>query len=122
MWRFWRPWIKNILFYLLPQGRQYNRVLKNLHAFSAKVVACRKKLLLNNQKAITDVTPDKKKRLSFMDLILEETENRQTINDTDLKALVDTFLFAVSTVLILIKLKSMSVISTNRVLKLQATP
>lgn len=83
------------------------RILKDLHLFSDKVVAYRKQLLLNNQKEIATVDPDEKKRLSFMDLILHETESRHTLNDADLKALVDTFLLAVCADAIFIELKGL---------------
>ncbi|KAK9744610.1 Cytochrome P450 [Popillia japonica] len=95
MWRFWRPWIPDVLFYLLPQGRYYKKLLKELHGFSDKVVANRKAIMEGKQTRMTlpgDLNGQE--HISFMDLLIDETENRHTMSDADLKALVDTFLLA----------------------------
>ncbi|GJQ72802.1 hypothetical protein Trydic_g1452 [Trypoxylus dichotomus] len=65
MWRYWRPYIKDMLFYLHPQGRRYN----------------------------TDGYTGKK-RSSFLDLVLEAKDNAGLVSDSDLKGLMNTFLLA----------------------------
>lgn len=97
MWRFWRPWIPDVLFYLLPQGRYYKKLVQELHNFSDKVVAYRKANLEGNQTKMTlPGNKNGREHISFMDLLIDETENRHTMSDADLKALVNTFLLAVS--------------------------
>lgn len=97
MWRYWRPWINDTIFSFIAQGRRFNRVVKELHAFSDKVVHYRKILARNDQK-LNECLDDseKKKRLSFIDLILDATDNQQIMSHSDMKAIVDTFLLAVS--------------------------
>ncbi|KRT83100.1 cytochrome P450, partial [Oryctes borbonicus] len=97
MWRFWRPWITDRLFYLLPQGRFYKKLLKQLHDFSNKVVVHRKQILEENKrrKALPiQEEVSEKRTLSFMDLIIDETETQHKMSDADLRALTDTFLLA----------------------------
>ncbi|KRT80978.1 cytochrome P450 [Oryctes borbonicus] len=102
VWRFLRPYLKwDTLFYALPQGKKYRENLKYLHEFSAKVIACRKQQLedanRNRQEGIQvakDESFNKKKFLSFLDLILDVSGDPCLMSDADLHALVHTFLFA----------------------------
>lgn len=95
MWRFWRPHVSNFIFKLLPIGRRHNKLVGQLHAFSQKVVAY-KKHLQADQIVQSDCRSGERKRPTFMDLILDATENKNILSDSDLQALVDTFIFAVS--------------------------
>lgn len=93
MWRYWKPWLTDFLFNLLPQGRYYKKLIKELDGFTDKVIYCRKEILRNAKVTVED---GKKKRSSFMDLVLDATENKHICSDSDLKAMVNTFIFAVS--------------------------
>lgn len=97
MWRFWRSWIPDVLFYLLPQGRYYKKLVKELHDFSDKVVDYRKAILEGSKTKMTLPGDENgREHISFMDLLIDETENRHTMTDADLRGLVNTFLLAVS--------------------------
>ncbi|KRT80979.1 cytochrome P450 [Oryctes borbonicus] len=92
MWRSIRPHFRwHPMFYIHPQGRKFRKILKELHDFSSNVIAERKKRkdAVGNQNP-----PEQKKRLSFLDLVLQTAEDPNLISDKNLRDLVDTFLFA----------------------------
>lgn len=104
MWRYWQPWLKDTLFRLLPQGRRYRRILKDLHDVSKKVIAYKKEQRKNSVASEngSNCINTKGNRLSFMDLILDVNENQKALNDEDIHRLVDVFTFAVRSLLILL--------------------
>lgn len=96
------PYIPDYIFKYLPQGRKYERDLRVLHGFTEKVIADRKKALKTKILTPQD-EPDNgneswgiKKRLSFLDLLLEACDNNKILSDTDIREEVDTFMFEVS--------------------------
>lgn len=100
MWKYWTPYLKEPFVRLHPKGRRYNSNLKQLHQFSDKIIEL-KRAKLNNSNVDHKLSAIKegnseKKRLSFLDLVMEAKENQHTVSDSDLKALVSTFTMAVS--------------------------
>lgn len=97
MWRYWRPYFKDPIFYLLPQGRQYRRILRDLQAFSAKVITYKKQVLGRKEQAAIEgkTLEDNALCRSFLDIVMEATDKQNIMSDSDLKSLVDTFLLAV---------------------------
>ncbi|KAI4464332.1 cytochrome p450 family 4 [Holotrichia oblita] len=70
-----------------------------LHGFSEKVISDRKKLLKDKQdnKSHNNVIEEEvlglRKRLSFLDLLIEASEDGKVLNDIDIRQEVDTFMF-----------------------------
>lgn len=95
IWRALRPYIGDTLFRFLPQGRTYEKYRKILHDFSYKVIAERKEYLRKNKIVLANGTVKSRKRLSFLDLLLEVSENGSVLSDEEIREEVDTFMFAV---------------------------
>ncbi|KAI4464333.1 cytochrome p450 family 4 [Holotrichia oblita] len=99
VWKSLRPYIPRFIFNLLPIGRRLKKDLKILHGFSDKVISDRKKLLKYKQgnKSHNDVIEKevlgRKKRLSFLDLLIEASEDGKVLSDIDIRQEVDTFMF-----------------------------
>ncbi|XP_039307664.1 cytochrome P450 4C1-like [Solenopsis invicta] len=102
MTRFFQPWYWiNWLFYLSPKGKQYKSILKTLHEFTKQVIY-RKQAERQSQNSYTKFENDddefnigKQKRKAFLDLLLDENEkNDSPLTDDELKAQIDTFMFA----------------------------
>jgi cytochrome P450 len=99
-----RPWFHPdfIWYNFAPLGREEKRCLKILHGFTEDVIAEKKaELKRRNEsqvKSKVKVNPDEdlymsgKKRLAFLDLLLEEQETHQ-LSDTDIREETDTFMF-----------------------------
>ncbi|XP_022909912.1 cytochrome P450 4C1-like [Onthophagus taurus] len=93
--RLFTPWYHSNLYYLFPEGREFQRHLKILHGFTTKVIADRKKILQENpsnkiSSSSNDVLINSKQKLSFLDLLLSANE---TVPDKDVREEVDTFMF-----------------------------
>nr|XP_022906714.1 cytochrome P450 4C1-like [Onthophagus taurus] len=89
------PWFQSDLYYLFPEGREFQKHLNVLHGFTSKVIGDRKKFLKDNPNnkinpTFDDMLTSSKKRLSFLDLLLSANE---TIPDKDIREEVDTFMF-----------------------------
>lgn len=97
MWRSIKPHFRwHPMFYLHPKGRYFRKILKELHEFSGAVITERKKQRNNIEVENTmEECLEKKKRLSFLDLVLQAADGPNAISDKNLRDLVDTFLFAV---------------------------
>eukprot|EP00095_Tigriopus_kingsejongensis_P006181 maker-scaffold191_size271209-snap-gene-1.29 protein:Tk06181 transcript:maker-scaffold191_size271209-snap-gene-1.29-mRNA-1 annotation:"hypothetical protein DAPPUDRAFT_192258" len=96
------PWMWNdILFHLHPFGWQFRSALKVLHDFTDKVITDRKALFkAEKQKAQSSAPKDleddlmgKKKRLAFLDLLIEVSDEGKILTDRDIREEVDTFMF-----------------------------
>nr|XP_022906724.1 cytochrome P450 4C1-like [Onthophagus taurus] len=89
------PWYHSNLYYLFPEGKEFQKHLNVLHGFTSKVIGDRKKILKDNPNnkinpTFDDMLTSSKKRLSFLDLLLSANE---TIPDKDIREEVDTFMF-----------------------------
>lgn len=101
-WRFFRPYITDFIFQFTPKGYAFQKHLKQVHNFTRKVVAERKKHLkdnnLNNESKANKANNKllgKKERMSFLDLLLNSSESSDVLNDQDIAEEVDTFMFEV---------------------------
>lgn len=86
------------LFNLTSDGKEMTKTLKTLHNYTDKVIAERK---LSRKKALQEKVEEtdefgRKKRLAFLDLLLEEAEKSNAFTDKDIREETDTFIFAVS--------------------------
>ena len=75
---------------MLPSGRKFQKNLNIVHGFTNKVIAERKKILTEK---ITTSKPGSKKRLSFLDLLLEASRTNNLLTDVEIREEVDTFMF-----------------------------
>lgn len=83
----------------MEKGRSFKKDVDVLHGFTEKVIADRKDLLTTTTKEeITeeDLALGKKKRTSFLDLLLVAAKDSTILTDTDIREEVDTFMFEVS--------------------------
>ncbi|PNF35384.1 Cytochrome P450 4C1 [Cryptotermes secundus] len=94
-----RPWLHNDFLYKLTRdGRRHNECLEVLHGFTKKVIQERKKTRLNSSRTISEQQEDegigKKKRLAFLDMLLDASEGGTKLTDEEIREEVDTFMFA----------------------------
>uniref|UniRef100_A0A672TYU8 CP4B1 protein n=1 Tax=Strigops habroptila TaxID=2489341 RepID=A0A672TYU8_STRHB len=83
---------KDVFYNLTSQGRKFQDACKLAHAHTDKVIKERK-MLLSNEKGHDKI--QKKKHLDFLDILLcTKDENGVGLSDEDLRAEVDTFMFA----------------------------
>ncbi|KAK9744655.1 Cytochrome P450 [Popillia japonica] len=96
IWRYWNPLVKDPFFYLLPQGRRYTKILKELDDFSNKVIQIKRTQRLNTSKrdSMVGAESGKKNNLSFLDIIMDAKEKYGTVTNSDLRGLMNTFLLA----------------------------
>ncbi|XP_069671902.1 cytochrome P450 4C1 [Periplaneta americana] len=94
-----RPWMHpKVVFDMTAKGKRYAECLNVLHGFTNKVIKERKALRLQkaNEPTITNEEDEllgKKKRLAFLDLLLEAAGNGANMSDVDIREEVDTFMF-----------------------------
>ncbi|XP_069936113.1 cytochrome P450 4c3 isoform X2 [Cherax quadricarinatus] len=94
-----RPWLRNdFIFKLLGYAKEYDACLKILHNLSTSTIREKKKYLKNNtNKTAVHQEEDalgKKKRLAFLDLLLEYAEDNPEFTEEEIRKEVDTFMFA----------------------------
>ncbi|XP_011165193.2 cytochrome P450 4C1 [Solenopsis invicta] len=102
MTRIFRPWYWiNWLFYLSPRGKQYKSTLDTLHEFTKQVICKRKaeRKLQNDysepKNENNEFNIGKRKRKAFLDLLLDQNAKDDCpLTDDELRAQVDTFMFA----------------------------
>lgn len=97
------PWIWNDLaFYLRPMGWEFRKALNVLHGFTEGVITDRKQLYKEEKakKASSktseneeDLVIGTKKRLAFLDLLLDVSDDGRVLSDLDIREEVDTFMF-----------------------------
>lgn len=99
--RFFRPWLwPDLLYSLVPSGREYNSGLNLIHKFTREVIH-KKKIARQSQNGSAkseneddELDIGKRKRKAFLDLLLDQNENDETpLTDDELRAQVDTFMF-----------------------------
>ncbi|KAL7646987.1 UNVERIFIED_CONTAM: hypothetical protein RMT77_002244 [Armadillidium vulgare] len=93
-----RPWLQiGLIYKLLGYEKKEKECLKILHGFSYETIKERRKelQLLKNTKKIDQVDEvlGKKKRLAFLDMLLEYAEEHEALSDEDIREEVDTFMF-----------------------------
>ncbi|XP_063611754.1 cytochrome P450 4C1-like [Penaeus indicus] len=91
------PWLRpDWLYTLFGERRDYDACLRILHGFSQETIVERRALLQtskrNGKEEDTEVF-GKKKRLAFLDLLLEYSEGGAKLSDEDIREEVDTFMF-----------------------------
>jgi len=86
----WDDWV----FALSPTGARMRSVLKTLHGFTEKVIAERKQELEEERghQQVEEVM-GKKRKLAFLDLLVEASKGGTILSDCDIREEVDTFMF-----------------------------
>lgn len=96
-----RPWLQPEPFFQLSSlGAEQRRCLKILHDFTDNVIKEKKIEHKEKRNAINDDHKEKdddmatnKKRLAFLDLLIEASEDGKVLSDKDIREEVDTFMF-----------------------------
>jgi cytochrome P450 len=100
LYRMFHPYLHpDFIFNLSSKGRQHKKYLSILHGFTRKVIQERKEKLTsgNVQQELSeeDKLLGKKKRLAFLDLLLEANKKSENgLTDEEIREEVDTFMFA----------------------------
>ncbi|RXG57807.1 putative inactive cytochrome P450 family member 4Z2 [Armadillidium vulgare] len=83
---------------LLGRAKIERECLKILHGFSNETIKDRRKkrkeLKLSGEQKSSEEVFGKKKRLAFLDLLLEYSDEYEALSDEDIREEVDTFMFA----------------------------
>nr|ALX81392.1 cytochrome P450 [Liposcelis entomophila] len=85
------------IFKITSTGREHEKWLKVLHGFTKRVIQERKKAYKENQKLknseveFSDV--GEKKKISFLDLLIEMSEKENKMTEEEIREEVDTFMF-----------------------------
>jgi len=95
-----RPWLYlDWIFTLTGGAKNHDECLRVLHGFTKRVIQERKVLHAQRQNefhtssSIEDVALGKKRRLAFLDLLLEASHDGIMLTDEELREEVDTFMF-----------------------------
>lgn len=91
----------------LPKGRLFQETLDTLHGFTENVISERKEKLKHTVKHISERDKEddvlgRKERLSFLDLMLTASEDGKLISDKELREEVDTLMFGVNIIPIIL--------------------
>uniref|UniRef100_T1J5A8 Cytochrome P450 n=1 Tax=Strigamia maritima TaxID=126957 RepID=T1J5A8_STRMM len=83
-----------LLFKLLPEGRDHDKCLKIMHEFTEKVISDKKTIRQEKSENESSIDTNEKKKLRpFLDLLLETSDNGKNLSDSDIREEVDTFMF-----------------------------
>ncbi|XP_055636215.1 cytochrome P450 4C1-like isoform X2 [Toxorhynchites rutilus septentrionalis] len=96
-----RPWLHPDMFFKLSQyGHDFDKALGVLHGYTKQVIRERKEALRQEQIGTGNGDPAEKKdvfgvkkRLAFLDLLLQGNEENNQLTDEDVREEVDTFMF-----------------------------
>lgn len=78
--------------------KEQKRALKTLHDFTDKVIVERRNKILtqnNNSNANVDESIGLKRKMAFLDILLQATIDGKPLSDLDIREEVDTFMFEV---------------------------
>ncbi|CAL4117635.1 unnamed protein product, partial [Meganyctiphanes norvegica] len=91
-----RPWLHpDLLYRILGPYNERDQALKVLHGFTNNAIKFRKqeRITMNTSGIETDSVEGKKRKLAFLDLLLEYSESGSQLSDEDIREEVDTFMF-----------------------------
>ena len=98
--RMMSPWLwSDTVFWNTSSGRRFKKDLHVLHGFTDKVIKERKEAYMKKNSCQSNAAPDndevlgKKRKLAFLDMLLEKSENGRVLSDMDIREEVDTFMF-----------------------------
>lgn len=88
------PWLhKDYIYYSSPLGREESRLLQILHGFTDQVIKERREEYKTTPKNDDNDMPRRRRRLAFLDLLIEMSEREGLLSDADIQEEVDTFMF-----------------------------
>ena len=88
----WEDWI----FMMTPDGYKWRNILATLHGFTDQVIQERKQEFISVKQHTESSGQDDvglKKRLAFLDLLIEASDGGKVLTDADIREEVDTFMF-----------------------------
>ncbi|PSN43005.1 hypothetical protein C0J52_06764 [Blattella germanica] len=97
--RIFSPWLyPDFIYYLTPSGRRFKNYCNVLHTFTKKVIRDRAKFYAQKKKNRDEkLSEDKslgiKRRVAFLDLLLEASLEGANLSEEDIREEVDTFMF-----------------------------
>nr|CAD7206241.1 unnamed protein product [Timema douglasi] len=99
-YRMLSPWQwRSFTLFLSPTGWEQRKILRTLHGFTEKVIKERRaeyKEAAKKHGSFPDqLNNTNKKRLTFMDLLIEVAEREGTLSNKEIREEVDTFMFEV---------------------------
>ncbi|XP_046402030.1 cytochrome P450 4c3-like [Ischnura elegans] len=94
--RFITPWLlSDFIFYLTPMAKEFNKGVETIHKFTDRVIKEKREEFAARQKeGMQNGLTDHPKRKSFLDLLLDLSDNGKVLSDADIREEVDTFMFA----------------------------
>ena len=88
------PWLwDDLIFGLTPAGFRMRKYLDCLHGFTNKVIAEKKQEARESKNENTEDEVGMKKRLAFLDLLIDASKGGTVLSDEDIREEVDTFMF-----------------------------
>ena len=88
------PWLwDDRLFAFTPTGYKWRNILATLHGFTNKVIAERKEEYEASRQGSAQDDMGIKKKLAFLDLLIEASDGGKVLTDEDIREEVDTFMF-----------------------------
>ncbi|XP_035917573.1 cytochrome P450 4C1-like [Anopheles stephensi] len=93
-----RPWLHpDFIWNRSRAGQQYHRALAEVHGYSSKVIRERRAELkqrpVDEGRKAEELEGGRKRRLAFLDMLLESTDQGNLLSDDDVREEVDTFMF-----------------------------
>ncbi|XP_067004727.2 cytochrome P450 4C1 [Anabrus simplex] len=92
-----RPWLyPDFIFYRSSVGKKFKKNLNILHGFTNKIIQERKMAFSKKSPETNAPVNDGigiKKRMAFLDLLLEASDDGKLLSDVDIREEVDTFMF-----------------------------
>eukprot|EP00092_Neocalanus_flemingeri_P012801 GFUD01013793.1.p1 GENE.GFUD01013793.1~~GFUD01013793.1.p1 ORF type:complete len:512 (+),score=129.68 GFUD01013793.1:190-1725(+) len=88
------PWLwEDWFFALTPAGFRMRKYLASLHGLTSQVIAERKKEVETEKTSNAEDDVGIKRRLAFLDLLIDASEGGTVLSDEDIREEVDTFMF-----------------------------